>query len=278
MTPSTPKSGDSRGSGRARPGGGRAPEGAPNRGAPAVPGAPGWSAGSGWARGTGGQDGPGRPGSRGHESRPEGAPPEPDTAWGEDVAEGEIVDEQEAVEHDLDQLLVATRRERDEYLDMLRRVQADFENYKKRMLRQQTDHLERAAESVVMNVLPALDAFDLARAHLGEGDNISDEGKALIQASSLLRDTLAKEGLERIDEVGVPFDPTMHDAVDHVKRDAAGAAHGRAASGGPEGATDGGDPNGGDSNGGDAVVDAVLRSGYRWKGRVIRPAMVRVRG
>ena len=172
-----------------------------------------------------------------------------------EVADGEIVDEEQAVEHDIDELLNAARRERDEYLDMLRRVQADFENYKKRMIRQQTDHLERAAEGVVVKLLPTLDAFDLAREHLGEGDDVSTEGKALIQASALLSDTLAKEGLERIEDVGAPFDPTVHEAVDHVSGDDAG---------GPE---DGG-----------TVVDAVLRTGYRWKGRVIRPAMVRVRG
>jgi molecular chaperone GrpE len=149
--------------------------------------------------------------------------------------------------------LFAARRERDEYREMTQRVQADFENYKKRMLRQQTDHLERAAEDLVTKVLPVLDAFDLARAHLGDGDNLSAEGKALVAGSTLLADTLAREGLERIGEAGEPFDPTTHEAVEHVPRvgDAA-----------PEG----------------PVVDEVLRAGYRWKGRVIRPALVRVRG
>jgi molecular chaperone GrpE len=167
------------------------------------------------------------------------------------VAEGELVDEGEALEHDLDGVLVTAQRERDEYLDMLRRVQADFENYKKRMMRQQTDHLERAAEGIVVKLLPVLDAFDQARAHLGEGDDTSPEGKALLQASALLADTLAKEGLERIDDEGAAFDPLTHEAVEQLS-----AQEGTA---GP-------------------VVDGVLRAGYRWKGRVIRPAMVRVRG
>jgi len=184
----------------------------------------------------------------------------------------------ETVVDDLDDLLVTARRERDEYLDLSRRVQADFENYKKRMLRQQTDNLERAAEDLVSKVLPVLDAFDLARAHLadgagagaadgasasaGAGDALSPEGKALVAGSTLLADTLAREGLERIGVAGEPFDPTMHEAVDHAPAhaDAAGAAGaGEAAPAGP-------------------VVDEVLRPGYRWKGRVIRPAMVRVRG
>src|SRR5579864_6683684 len=63
-----------------------------------------------------------------------------------DAGAGGAGDANDTVEHDIDDLLVAARRERDEYREMTQRVQADFENYKKRMLRQQTDHLERAAE------------------------------------------------------------------------------------------------------------------------------------
>jgi molecular chaperone GrpE len=158
-------------------------------------------------------------------------------------------------------LVAEARRERDEYLDALRRVQADFENYKKRMVRQQTDHLERAAEDLVTKLLPVLDALDLARAHLGSGDDLSPEGKALVAGSALLTDTLAREGLERIADAGDAFDPTVHEAVDHVAgtSGAPGAGAGAGTATGP-------------------VVDDVLRAGYRWKGRVIRPAMVRVRG
>jgi molecular chaperone GrpE len=162
----------------------------------------------------------------------------------------------EQVEQDIAEIVETARRERDEYLDMLRRVQADFENYKKRMLRQQTDLLERAAEGLVGRLLPVLDAFDLARAHLeAEG---SPEGKALLQAAALLSDTLAKEGLERVEADGALFDPTVHEAVEHEA--------GSDASGG-----EGAEPKG-------PVVTEVLRPGYRYKGRVVRPAMVRVRG
>ncbi len=141
-------------------------------------------------------------------------------------------------------------RERDEYLDALRRVQADFENYRKRVQRQQDDLVSRAAEQVVIGLLPSLDAFDLAESHLVGDEQASPAG--LRQAAALLRDTLAKEGLEQVAAAGDPFDPTAHDAVDHVEAEP-------------------GDPTG-------PVVDAVLRPGYRWKGRVVRPAMVKVRG
>ncbi len=163
--------------------------------------------------------------------------------------------------------LTVVRRERDEYLEMVRRVQADFENYKKRMIRQQTDQLERATENLVAKLLPALDAFDLTRAHLRDEDSASAEVKALLQASGLMGDVMAKEGLERIDEAGAPFDPTVHDAVEHVPPADAGV------SGAGGGADD--DPDRASSG---PVVADVLRPGYRWKGRVIRPAMVRVRG
>ena len=184
---------------------------------------------------------------------------------------------------DADDDPVATlRRERDEYLDMVRRLQADFENYKKRVVRQQTDHLERAAVDVVTKMLPVLDAFDLARAHLGEGGDLTEEGKALLAASGLLSDTLAREGLERIDDAGGPFDPTVHEAVEHVPAEQpADPLFAEAASGAEEEAVPADDAFSAGRSSADhtgPIVDGVLRAGYRFKGRVIRPAMVRVRG
>jgi molecular chaperone GrpE len=212
--------------------------------APAVGGAGGEAA----ARPNGGGPAP---------SPGEAAAPSPGEAAGPNEGEEAAVSEAELVEQDLAAAHDTVRRERDEYLDMLRRVQADFENYKKRMLRHQTDLLERAAESLVVRLLPVLDAFDLARAHLeAEG---TPETKALLQAAGLLSDTLAKEGLERLDDRGAVFDPTRHEAVEHEPADKGelGAE--------PEEA-------------GEPVVSEVLRPGYRYKGKVIRPAMVRVQG
>ncbi|HEX6475953.1 MAG TPA: nucleotide exchange factor GrpE [Acidimicrobiales bacterium] len=143
-----------------------------------------------------------------------------------------------------DPALAALATQRDEYLDALRRVQADFENYKKRVLKQQTEHLERAAEGLVVKLLPILDSIDLAVAHAGD----SPEAKVLAPIASSLVDVLEKEGLERIDPRGQPFDPNQHDAVMHEEGDEE-----------PE-------------------VSDVLRAGYRWKGRVLRPAMVKVKG
>jgi molecular chaperone GrpE len=86
-------------------------------------------------------------------------------APGEGDAAGQTLAEAEAaVESDL----VALQRERDDYLDTLRRLQADFDNFRKRTLKQQTDILERAAQALVEKLLPVLDAADLAAAHGGD--------------------------------------------------------------------------------------------------------------
>jgi molecular chaperone GrpE len=137
--------------------------------------------------------------------------------------------------------LVEMALQRDEYRDALIRLQADFENYKKRILKQQTEHLERAAQSLVEKLLPVLDTADLALAH-GGGEDVK-------QITTSLVTTLEREGLERIDPSGGPFDPTLHEAVAHEP-----------------------------SDGGEQEVVEVMRAGYRWKGRVLRPAMVKVRG
>jgi molecular chaperone GrpE len=144
--------------------------------------------------------------------------------------------------------------ERDEYLDSLRRLQAEFENYKKRVLKQQTEQMTRAAASLVDKLLPVLDALDLATGHVG--DTESEEAKALVAASGLLQGILAKEGLERISPQGEEFDPNAHEAVGQVPA--------------PEGVepTASGEPR----------VAQVMRAGYRWHGTVVRAAMVMVEG
>ena len=140
-------------------------------------------------------------------------------------------------------------RQRDEYLNALQRLQADFENYRKRVARSSDDAATRAAGDIVAKLLPVLDAFDYAQAHFADAE--SDEAKALGQARSLMLDALKREGLERIDDVDATFDPQVHDAVAHVE---------------------------GDETSTGPIVDDVLRAGYRWKGVVLRPAMVKVKG
>lgn len=172
--------------------------------------------------------------------RPAGSTSGPAADHAGDAAEEDGADAEQAPD-DADPLALAAK-ERDEYRDALIRLQADFENFKKRMMKQQTEHLERAAASLVDKLLPVLDTADLALAH-GGGEDVK-------QITGSLMGALEKEGLERIAGEGAPFDPTLHDAVVHEP---------------------------GEADGEQTVVE-VLRAGYRWKGRVLRPAMVKVRG
>ncbi len=157
--------------------------------------------------------------------------------------------------------------QRDEYLDSLRRLQAEFENYKKRVAKQQSDQVARAALSLVDKLLPVLDTLDLATSHIGDAE--SADGRALVAASGQLRDVLVKEGLERIDPLGEEFDPNAHEAVGHIA-----AEEGEMVAPGPDGSGEGAAVAGSD----EPVVAEVMRPGYRWRGAVVRPAMVMVRG
>jgi molecular chaperone GrpE len=147
------------------------------------------------------------------------------------------------VESDLAQL----QAERSELVDTLRRVQADFENYRKRVLREQTALVDRATERLLGDLLPVLDSFEGALASIAvdtpEMEKLRD-GVTGIHAQ--LVSVLEKAGLERIDADGRPFDPAEHEAVLQNEGDA--------------------DPH----------VAETLRTGYRLKGRVVRPSMVRV--
>ncbi len=167
------------------------------------------------------------------EVAPDGEAPAPEAMGGvEDVAE--------LVEIDLEDVLTTATNERDEFKDHLLRLQADFDNYRKRVQKELGEAGDKALGHFVEELLPVLDAVDAARAHGTSGVD---------QVAGLLVDLLAKQGLERVGADGDVFDPTLHDAVLHEAGD-------------------------------DDVqtVAQVLRAGWRWRGRVLRPAMVKVIG
>jgi molecular chaperone GrpE len=131
--------------------------------------------------------------------------------------------------------------ERDAYLDDSRRLAAEFANFRRQVEKRNAELLGQANAGLVEKLLPTLDACDAAIAH----------GAADVEpVFATLLNTLEKEGLERIRPDGEPFDPTCHEAVIHEH-------------------DEGGD--------GPTVID-VLRTGYAWKGRVLRPALVKVKG
>jgi molecular chaperone GrpE len=142
----------------------------------------------------------------------------------------------ETVEHDIDALVA----ERDQYRDIALRLQADFENYRKRVAAQGDAEVERATGKFAESLLPVLDACEAGFAHGAAG--VEPIWSALMGA-------LQRQGLEAMDLVGEPFDPAQAEAVVHEPGD-----------------------------GGEPSVADVLRTGYTWKGRVLRPAMVKVQG
>jgi len=135
-----------------------------------------------------------------------------------------------------------------ELLNRLKYMQADFENYRKRSEKDMRDVEENSTKNLVVRLLSVLDELDLAVKHSKEGAGEMEfrEGVEMVQKN--LYSLLEGIGLERIDAVGKPFDPSRHEAVAKVQ---------------------------GTSSGPWIVVED-LRTGYEFRGRVIRPSMVKV--
>ena len=199
------------------------------------------------------------PEKRASAAPPAGEPPE-ETVTSRDEADEPAGDEdpaneaagvkaaEEAAKGD-DDPLAAARRERDEYLDLARRAQADFENYRKRAAREAAAAGERARGGLVRELLPVVD--NLERALGSTGDNAGAhlaEGVALVHSELVA--VLERNGVEPFDPAGEPFDPTFHEALSTRTE---------------EGAEPG-------------VVLDVVEKGYRSSGQVLRPARVVVSG
>jgi molecular chaperone GrpE len=143
--------------------------------------------------------------------------------------------------------LEVARRQAGEYLEHLQRLQAEFDNYRKRVLKEQTRAVEMAAEPLVRRLLEVLDEFDLALMAAERQPELGRFLRGVELVYAKLLDILRAEGVERIEAEDKPFDPEMHEALMQT----------------------------GDGEGEPIVAD-VLRQGYTMKGRVIRPAGVKV--
>jgi molecular chaperone GrpE len=174
------------------------------------------------------------------DSFPEGRNP-PDEADAETAGDagGSFDAAAEQIEVDLAALLA----ERDQFKDIALRLQADFENYRRRITSQTSDEIDRTTGRLVEELLPVLDACEAAFGHGVE--DIEPIWSALLGA-------LQKHGLEPLDLQDKPFDPEVAEAVFHEP--------------GHDEVFDG------------PVVAETLRTGYKWKGRILRPAMVKVKG
>ncbi len=184
------------------------------------------------------------------DSGPEQSDEKTSDAPAPDVAEQSEADPVQDALRSAEERATEAEKKAAEYLEMAQRIKADYENYRKRMLKEQTHHLEIAAQGLIESLLPALDAFDLA---LGTLDQIRESHPTIVKGIELvyaeMMGTLAKAGVSRIDEPGVRFDPHIHHALEH------------------EGSRQEGDE--------EFVVD-VLRPGYKFKRHILRPAEVKV--
>ncbi|HYT23349.1 MAG TPA: nucleotide exchange factor GrpE [Candidatus Polarisedimenticolia bacterium] len=135
----------------------------------------------------------------------------------------------------------------EELRQTLLRRQADFENYRKRIEKERFEDSRRATARVIEGLIPVLDGFEqaLAAHREAEYDNYR-KGFELIYKQLL--DAVTKLGVERIDPLGKPFDPHLHQAVDRAET----------------------------SDHKDGTILQVFQPGYVFHGRVLRPAMVRV--
>ncbi|WP_324636686.1 nucleotide exchange factor GrpE [Bacillus velezensis] len=156
----------------------------------------------------------------------------------------ETAGQEEALQHQIDELQGLL----DEKENKLLRVQADFENYKRRSRLEMEAAQKYRSQNVVTEILPALDNFERALQVGAE----SEQTKSLLQGMEMVRrqlmDALEKEGVEAIEAVGQEFDPNLHQAVMQVE----------------------------DENFGSNIVIEELQKGYKLKDRVIRPSMVKV--
>ncbi len=144
------------------------------------------------------------------------------------------------------QELERLRQERDTLLDRLARLQAEFDNFRKRNVREQQDFRDYALAEAIKLLLPVVDSFDRALSTPERSSEEFHQGIELINRQ--FHDALAKLGVQPIEARGAAFDPNLHQAVQMVETDEAEDHH---------------------------VLDELQR-GYTLKNRLLRPAMVRV--
>jgi len=138
------------------------------------------------------------------------------------------------------------KAERDALLDRLARLQAEFDNARKRAVREQQEFREFAAADVIRNFLPILDSFE--RALKAASPDVADFRSGIALIYRQFQDALQKIGVQPIAAVGQPFDPRVHEAIEMVDTTDVPDHH---------------------------VLDELQR-GYKYKDRLLRPAMVRV--
>jgi len=154
----------------------------------------------------------------------------------------------EGREEELEKEVARQKKRNEDLLTQLKYAQADLENYRKRMDKETKEAGESLTRSLLVKLIVVQDQLELAVRHAdkGKGDGELKEGIGMVRRN--LESAMESVGLERIDCVGRPFDPSVHEAVEKVQ---------------------------GDSPGEDMVVEEV-RPGFTFRGQLLRPSMVKV--
>lgn len=130
--------------------------------------------------------------------------------------------------------------------DQLLRTAADFDNFRKRSRREVVEADRRGREELLRDLLPIFDNLERATAHTGTATDVQSLADGIAMVMRQFTDTLAKLGIERVESVGQPFDPAVHEAIQHLETAEQ-----------PPGS-----------------VAAEVQAGYRMGDRLVRPAMV----
>jgi molecular chaperone GrpE len=167
---------------------------------------------------------------------------------GEGGEESPATAKPEAVEAGVIPEIERLKAERDALLDRLARLQAEFDNARKRAVRDQQEFRDYAAADVIKTILPILDSFERALKTPTPGGDSGDFRNGIELIYRQLQDALQKMGVQAVSAVGQVFDPRVHEAIEMVDTTEVEDHH---------------------------VLDELQR-GYKYKDRLLRPAMVRV--
>jgi len=148
----------------------------------------------------------------------------------------------------IDMAAKALATENEQLREALKRQKADFDNFRRRTQKEKEELRDAANEAFIAKLLPVLDNFERAIASAQTATDVAAVRQGVEMVAAQLNSLLQSEGLTKIDAAGVPFDPQMHEALSVEER----------------------------SDLPDGQVVEVLQAGYKYKDRVIRPALVKV--
>jgi molecular chaperone GrpE len=144
--------------------------------------------------------------------------------------------------------LQAAAHDAEQHHDQLLRLRAEWDNAKKRLEREKQDYAKWASESLVLQLLPIVDSFDAALQSLKHHDGTDPVVMGVKLINQQLHELLTREGVERLTTIGQPYDPERHEVMQQVET----------------------------TEHDDNIVMEEIQAGYLMKGRLIRPAMVKV--